>query len=419
MAGVAGLRGTGDFSTDERPKNFREMILFLDPNGMSPIFGLSSKAKKKSVDDPEFAWWNETNVLIRLQVNAGGGLGSGITTITVDSNDPTSTTLDVNRGTATNLKPGDFLMVEPTSDNAVFAPEVIQVTSVISDTTFTVSRGAQGTTPATIPDDSFLLLIGSGYAEGGTAPKAVSRNPVKFSNFTQIFKDTYELSGTAGATTFRTGDPWSNDKKRKMFDHASKIEWSIIFGQKSELAASSENGKPLRTFGGLRQQIPSTRQFVFGGSVTFSPGANNFLDKVYKVFDFASPAGDTRIAFCGNDALNALAKVAAGTTNVRLNSDSVITQYGMKFNEFIMPQGRLLVKSHPLLNIHSGIYSKSMLVLDFSSINYVYLKGRDTKTFDDVQAKDEDVRRGFYQTECSLALDRGGLTCAYLGNIIP
>lgn len=25
---VAGLRGTGDWATDERPKNFREMILW-------------------------------------------------------------------------------------------------------------------------------------------------------------------------------------------------------------------------------------------------------------------------------------------------------------------------------------------------------------------------------------------------------
>ena len=83
-----------------------------------------------------------------------------------------------------------------------------------------------------------------------------------------------------------------------------------------------------------------------------------------------------------------------------------------------MPQGRLLIKSHPLMNIHGGIYAKSMFILDFASIQYVCLKGRDTKVKDNVQTAEEDVRRGFVQTECSLALDRGGLTCAYLGNII-
>jgi hypothetical protein len=58
------------------------------------------------------------------------------------------------------------------------------------------------------------------------------------------------------------------------------------------------------------------------------------------------------------------------------------------------------------------------MILDFSSIKYVYLKGRDTKTQDDVQNRDEDVRRGFVQTECSLMLDRAGLTCAYVGNVV-
>jgi hypothetical protein len=46
------------------------------------------------------------------------------------------------------------------------------------------------------------------------------------------------------------------------------------------------------------------------------------------------------------------------------------------------------------------------------------MKDRDTKTMDDVQQKDEDVRRGFIQTECSIMVDYGGLTMGYLGNIV-
>ena len=38
---VAGLRGTGDWATDERPKNFREMILWRNPNGMAPLTALA------------------------------------------------------------------------------------------------------------------------------------------------------------------------------------------------------------------------------------------------------------------------------------------------------------------------------------------------------------------------------------------
>src|SRR5262245_5524920 len=130
MSGIAGLRGTGDWGTDERPKNFREGILRFNPNGTAPIFALTSKAGERSVDDPEYSWWCEGNVLIRLQVN--GALGTSDTVVTVDSQDPTITTMGANLGTATNLKPGDILLVEPLADSATFTNELIEVDSVIS-----------------------------------------------------------------------------------------------------------------------------------------------------------------------------------------------------------------------------------------------------------------------------------------------
>jgi hypothetical protein len=57
-SGIAGLRGsgTGDYAADERPKNFREMILWRDPNGGTPLTALMSKMKTEAVDDPEFSW---------------------------------------------------------------------------------------------------------------------------------------------------------------------------------------------------------------------------------------------------------------------------------------------------------------------------------------------------------------------------
>lgn len=407
MAAVAGLRGTGNFGTDERPKDYRELILWRNPNGSSPLFALSSKARKRTVTDPEYFWWDEPNDLVRLQVN--GSHAAGVTLINVDSVDPDETAASRLWGTARHLKMGDQLLVEPTTDNATYNFEVIEVVDVISDTQFTVRRGQQGSSAATIADNAFLLLVGSAFAEGTSAPKATSRNPLKFSNYTQIFKDSYELSGTANAINLRTGEAWSNDKKRKVFDHSRAIELSMLFGRKAEVVG--ENGKPKRTMGGLRSQIPLTRTTVFGAAVT----PTSFMDAVYPVFDFDSPAGDERIAFCGNEALNILNKaiLAHASTNISYN-EKITTIYGMNFRQYILPQGTLYLRTHPLMNRHP-LFTKSMFVLDFSSLTYVELKGRGTKTQDDVQTKDEDVRRGYIQTECSIELDRGGLTCAYLG----
>lgn len=408
MAAVAGLRGTGDWSTDERPKNFRESILFFSPAGTSPLFALTSKAGMKSVDDPEFAWWAEGNNLVRLTVN--GALVSTDLVMTVSSLDPTSTTMTALYGTALNLKPGDILLVEPSSDNATFNHELLEVDTVMSSTQFTMRRGAGGTTAASISSGASLTLLGSAYAEGTSAPLAVSRNPIKFSNFTQIFKNTYELTATADATAARTGSAWSNDKKRKSFDHARDIEMALLFGRAFE--GTGDNGKPKRFMAGLRNVLPSSRVTVFGAPVT----AATFNDAIAPVFDFDLGGGDTRIGFMGNTARTEMGKVIQATTGIKMELGNTITVFGMNFQEFIMPMGRLLMKSHPLLSQHP-LYKKSMFVCDFSAIKYVAMKGRDTKYKDDVQADDEDVRRGFVQTECSLMVDGGGLSCAYLGNI--
>lgn len=408
MSGIAGLRGTGDWGTDERPKDFRESILFYNPNGTAPIFALTGKAGKKTVTDPEFKWWSEPNTLVRLLVN--GALVSTDTTVTVTAADPTSTTPDVVWSAATHLKPGDILYVEPAADAATFAGELVEVDTVLSDTQFTVKRGAGGTTAAAIGNGAHLTLMSSAYAEGTGAPVAVSRNPIQYTNNCQIFKDTYELTGTTTETFARTGDAWSNDKKRKMWDHARAIEMAILWGRAA--ITTGDNGKPKRFMGGLRSFIPSTNTTVFGSAVTVS----SFLDALNPLFDFDTEGGDTRLAFGGNTAILELNKVIQAATNVRINFDKQINIYGIDFKEIILPRGRVLFRSHPLMSRH-GLLKKSMFIIDFASVKYVAMKGRDTKTKDDVQLPDEDVRRGFIQTECSLMVDRGGLTCGYLGNI--
>lgn len=407
MPAIAGLRGTGDWATDERPKSFRDAILWRNPNGTAPIFGLMSKVKKKPVDDSEFAWWDEPNDIVRLQVN--GTIASGVTTVLVDSPDPTSGSPDDRWGTATNLKPGDLLMVDPATDAATFTMEVVEVVQVVSATEIVIARGAAGTTAATITDNYYLTKIGSVFAEGTGAPSATNRNPVKYTNYTQIFKDTYELTGSAVGTKLRTGDPVQNDKKRKAFDHARDIEMAILFGQKSETTGS--NGKPKRTMGGIRSYLGTTTSKMLGASWTL----NDFMDAVSPVFNWDTEAGDTRACFMGNGAMNKLnQKIAAQTGAVNINYVGMAKQYGMAFAEYRIPQGSLYLKTHPLLSRHT-LYTNSMFIIDFSSLTYRPRNGRDTTFKDNVQADDEDVRRGFWQTDAGIEVAYGGLTNGYIG----
>lgn len=416
---IAGLRGTGDWGTDERPKNFREGILWMEPNGDSPMFALSARAKGKkyTTDDPEFSWWNEPMDHVRLQVD--GALGTGDTLITVDSGDPDGTDIKKNYGKATHLTPGDVLMVEPAADSATDNYERLIVTAVHSETQFSVARGQSNTTPAAIADDAFLLQVGSAFAEGTSEPDATTRNPIKFQNYTQIFKHSYELTGTAEQTNTRTGDPVSNDKKRRMFDHSRAIEMAMLFGKKHETIGA--NGKPLRFMGGLREFIPAANTTILANSWGLYKSAaagNNLMDAISPVFDYSTPAGDTRIAFCGNGTLNAINKAIAnssGASGVNIYWGADKSVWGMNFRELIFPQGRLMLRTHPLMSRHS-LYTNSMWITDFSAISFVPMKGRDTKPKDNIQTQGEDVRRGMWQTECSLRVDFAGQTQGYIGN---
>ena len=50
-----GMRGTGDWVADQRPKSWREFILYEYPNGSAPLTAITAKLKSEQIDDPEFA----------------------------------------------------------------------------------------------------------------------------------------------------------------------------------------------------------------------------------------------------------------------------------------------------------------------------------------------------------------------------
>lgn len=392
MVAIAGLRGTGDFSTDERPKNFREMILWLNANGRSPLTALMSKMKSESTDDPEFSWWEETLELVRVEVDAESTSGNS--------------TLSLASG-GLFLVPGDLLLVETTQTTSYDA-ELVEVDDVTSDTEIEVIRGSAGSTAATIAAGTYVTRIGNVYGEGTRSPNVSSRNPTKLTNYCQIFKTAYELTKTTEKTKFRTGDALSNDKKRKMYDHSTAQEMSYMFGKSHE--TTDTNGKPKRYTGGLREFI-NTNVTIFSSN----PTEDTFLEAIYPVFDYESEgrgAGDERILFAGNGFLNTLNKLARDSNSTRVNFNGVVRTYGMALQEWILPQGRLYVRTHPLMNTHD-MFKNSAFVIDPTSIIYRYL--RDTKPQDNIQENDADTHKGQWLTEAGIEVHHEK-TMAYIGD---
>ena len=391
MASIAGLRGTLDWGTDERPKNFREMILWRNPNGSAPLTALMARMKSESVNDPEFSWWEEE--LNAIRVSSAAGASASSTSITLDAG-------------GLDLVPGDILLVEKT-EVAAYNNELVEVSTVTSDTIIVVKRGAAGTTAAVTGTAVNLTKVGNVYEEGSGAPDTSTRNPTKVTNYAQIFKTAYSITETAKGTYARTGDPLKNDKKRKMFDHSVAMEFAWMFGVPYE---DTTGTKPKRFTGGLRNFI-TTNSKVY----TTSPTEDQFLEDTYKVFDYdAGTAGNERIVFAGNGFLNNLNKLARNSSSTRVNFDGSIKAYGMQLQRWILPQGTLYVRTHPLMNTHA-VYTNSAFVIDPSAIIYRYM--RDTRMQDNIQANDADTQKGQWLSECGLEI-RHEKTMAYLGNFV-
>jgi len=400
---VAGLRGTGDWGTDERPKNFRELILWRNPNGQAPLTALMAKMRKETTNDPEFAWWEEENNLTRLLVT------TAVTTA--------QTTVAIDGGNAEDLVIGDVLLIEKTEVEA-YDNEIVVVASITSTTAFVITRAQSGTTAATIADNSYLTKIGNVFEEGSDAPDATTRNPTKRNNYCQIFKTAYRITNTAKETKLRTGDPLKNDKIRKMFDHSTAMEFASLLGKPFETTGAA--GKPKRFAGGLMYYLAEA--YTAGDTHcmkiwTTTPTEDELLDAVYKVWDYeAQGAGNERIVLCGNGFLNSINKLARNSSSSRIVSEGTIKVYGMELQKWVLPQGTLYLKTHPLMNTHAR-YTNGAFLINPAAIRYRPLQNRDTKEQNNIQSNSADETKGQWLTEAGCEFNHM-TTMAYLGNFI-
>lgn len=386
---LSGLRHTENFAADERPKNWREGILRLYPNGKMPLTGLTSMMSERSVDDPEFYWWQKQ--LDNRRIPLGGNLNSssGIQTITVTAG-------------AFKVKEGDLLQSEQTG-------EVMRVAADPgSDTTLSVQRAFGGTSAASVTYagtgvNPNLLIIGSAYEENSHAPTGVNFDPSKAYNYTQIFRDTLEMSRTAQKTRLRTGDQVKEARRECLEYHGIAMELAFLFGERSETVL---RGNPVRTMRGIVNWIDSNNIKTVTSDYPGGLTATAFEEYMYNIFKFGS---SDKLAFCGNRALLTMGQMVRKNSQYQVFANEKL--YGMNVTKFVSPFGELTLKTHPLLNQLGGgttgtgpYYGREswLFVIDQANLKYVYLKGSDTSYQGKLEAIGVDGMKSGYLTECSI-----------------
>lgn len=377
---ISGLRHSGNFAADQRPKSWRETILLLRPNGMAPITGLTSKMKKSSVTDPEFSWFEKVQPTQRMQIAADIDATQVIITVTAD---------------ALQLKMGSVIRVEST-DELLFVSA-----DPSSDTSITVTRGFAGTTAAAVvvaTANPFMHMIGSAYEEGSEAPSGVNYDPAKRYNYLQIFRDTLELTRTASKTRLRTGDQVKEAKRECLEAHSVGMEKAFIFGKRFE---GTRNGKPFRTTGGITSFIDAANIVTHAtGNVTLAD-LEGYLERIFRY------GASEKMAFCGNTAVLAIQRALRKNSQYQLLQGQ--KEFGMNVQRLVSPFGELVLKTHPLFNqltTTSGATWAAvdtwMMVLDFEQIGYRHMEGDDTRYEKDLQENGVDGMKSGYISECGL-----------------
>lgn len=380
MAAITGLRGTGEFSTDFRPKNYRELFTLLEPNGNAPLNALLAMGSSESTNDPEYKNFRDELPDRMLQVN-GAVASTSTASITIDAADDNK--FAVKGAIIVNSETG----------------EVMHVTADTTSTTLAVTRNIGGTT-FQIADNAQLFIAGFAAAEGADTPTAISFDATVASNYTQIFRTAFAVSNTLRSTYLRTGDKLEEAMTKALKLHMSDVERAMFFGKKHELNGSS--AQPTRFTGGLINSLSTVVDIATGYASYGGSSAGQMTEEgfdsllISTIFKYGSKQ---KIAFVGETVANQLQQIG----KARWQPQQLDGTYGLSLTRYNTFAGDLMVHLHPQFRQIPGMKS-AMIIIDFPYLNYRYLEGRDTSLLENRQSNGSDSVTHEYLTECGLEL---------------
>lgn len=416
MGAFLGMRGNGDWSdSDMRPKNWRETVLYLYPNGDAPLTAILSKMEEEKVDDPQYYWWTQG-----LPTQAGA-----VTEVYTDVLSTAYTTggvagqvlyVKLAEAVADHFRVGHQVLLRNTANYADDTnAKVVAVVKNGANSYLTVKLLEADPTTTGIADCNYVLGIGNINAEGAAMPNAIAYDPTKYYNYTQIFRNSLSITRTSRMTRLRTGDAYKKAKKECLEMHSIEMEKAFLWGYPTE--GTGDNGKPERTTGGLIYNIVNNGGIVSDFTtqtdftdVTWLDAGEEWLDyNLEQLFRYGS---GERLAFCGSGVILQINKLIKEYGNFEFTPKT--KSYGIQVTEWHTPFGMINLMRHPLFSYEST-NRNSMVVFEPKDLKYRYIT--DTTFYPDpdkqntgrgrIDGTDEE-----YLTECGLEFHHP-IKCGY------
>lgn len=355
-----GIFTTNNLTTDLARKSFAAMITRLMPNGSAPLFGMTSMLSSETAVQIEHGFFTKTMLFPQLTIGAGGQTATD-TTFTVTS--------------TTNVLPGMIMRVDSTGENII-------INSVLSATQVQVTRAVGTVAAAIIAAAVALYQVGNAYEESSLRPQSLIINPVRITNLTQIFRNTWAISDTIRATQMIAGETNISESRQDCAAfHAADIEKALFFGQKSQ---GTRNGQPFRTMDGLINIVGNLTYYPSyyaaansntAGATTNYTQFEGFLDPCFNQATDPKVANE-RVLFVGGTAKRVINNIG------RLNGTYYMvdgqTTWGLQFSTIKTARGQFRVIEHPLFNSNSS-WSKMAVAVDLTTFRVAYLGDRKTQ----------------------------------------
>ena len=439
-AAVAGV----SIDNNRRIFNFGERVSELAPQ-QSPFFVYLSKVAKKSTDDPVFKFleqrhqWQRRNFTVKTAIsNHNKAAGVVFTSDLV-----LECGYDSNGSIAANqpcpfITGGQVLAIE-TDDGGTPGVVMVRIAEAAAQSSASVATGviqAEAAQTSIDATDIFVVgkdmtatedilvgargqVIGSGWAEGSTAPAGWEDALFDREGYCQIFKTAMNLfSGTAMATKYRgISDEYKRVWTEKLMEHKMDLEQAFLFGRgvaaastQGDTGATAEGGQVRYTHG----IVPFTEVNgkVYNMSYA-SSGYDAFLDAMEDYFAPEGGNSGNKLVLASRKVITYLNKLGAGSflnnsigsSQYRLDVNNVPGAFGHNVTVVNTIYGNLHFVQEPLLR---GPWENYACCVDMANVAYRPLVGngisRDTFIETNIQANDEDGRRDQIITEAGLEI---------------
>lgn len=357
---TTGIFNSNMVTQDLAAKSFAGMLTRLFPNGNSPLFALTSMLTSETALQAEHGFFTKTMIFPQMTLSAAGQ-ASGDVIFTVLS--------------TSNIIAGMVMRADATGENVL-------INGVVSPVQVSVQRGLGGTPAGAITASTNLYQVGSAFEEASLRPNALAINPVRVTNLTQIFRNTWAISDSARATQVIAGDTNVAENRQDCAAfHAVDIEKALFFGQKF---SGTRNGQPFRTMDGIYSIVSNLAYYppsYATPNITIAGGTTNYT-QFEAAFDPAfNQATDPKVA---NERVLFVGGVAKKVINNigRLNGTYFMvtgeTTWGLQFDTIKIARGTFRVIEHPLFNTNAS-WAKYAIAVDLSSFALAYLGDRKTQ----------------------------------------